>query len=153
MSETVLQTQVRLVLEQQCADMFMKVLAPAHRKFGWNSSLFCFDQGDQGNVAYKSSLPLPALIDTVDRLGRGPWATGGQRFVNARRVISMMELAGLADDLKTVCPAGVAFALLVGGGDDVMYIASCEREGVAEIFGKLVEAWKADIASERRAQN
>lgn len=150
MAETTVEKQVRLVLEEQCAAMFMAALAPARHKYGWNVSLFCFDCGDKGNVAYKTSLTLPTLIETLDRLVRGPWATGGQRFVNARRVISVIDLAGLADDLKAVCPAGVAFALMVGAGDDVMYIATAERDGVVEVFGKLVAAWRDD---ERRGQN
>ena len=61
MAESFVQTQVRLVLEQQCADVFWALHrgALADRDF----TVLLFDYG-VGNVAFKTKLALAALVST-----------------------------------------------------------------------------------------
>ncbi len=150
MTETVVAKQVRLVLEQQCAQIFMRVLAHEHRERGYDCTLFMFDYGDgaEGNVAFKTSLSRDAFLDTIDRLLASGWARGEMRFVEpGEKVMGAERLVYLHHALKALCPAGVGYALLVGSGDAVQYISTGHRPGVAEMLRIVVSRRRAEGVS------
>lgn len=135
--ESIVNKQMRLLLEQQTAAAFMDLVhGPL---LGLPFSLLGYDFGPEGNVAYKTTLSRPEFV----RLLRGllnRWAGGATQLgaVGSREeVIDAELLRSVGDRLRDGLPAGVGFSLLIGSRLCTAYISSAERSGVIELLAKL----------------
>lgn len=148
MSETMVQKQVRLVLEQQCASAFTKFVAPLARR-GYELTLLAFDFGDDqpGNVAFKTSLQRPPLIATVKALLER-WQTGdAPDYDRSVQLLSPDGLKALGALIKEELPAGVGYAIINGRGATTIYIANGDRESMTEMLAReLVPQWEREGA-------
>lgn len=147
--ETLVEKQVRLVLEQQCSAVFDRVLLPEHR-LGFEVTLVVAEYGLRGNVAFKTSLHVEALLGTLSALLRA-WERGGPREITADdargvRLMSRLDLERLQLALRDASPAGVGFSLLVGRGRAVQYVSSMDRAGATDLLGGLFR----NLAAEAR---
>lgn len=144
MSESFVETQVRLVLEQQCADVFRALHggALAERDF----TILLFDYG-VGNVAFKTKLALAALVSTWTML-LDSW-----RGLATRRPlpgVGPLQLQQYGKEAASRVPAGVGFALLIGEDEESAYIATADRTDMLRMVGnELLPKWRAaaEVAS------
>ena len=138
MNESIVQQQLRLVLEQQCAVEFMK-LVPRLRRVGF--TLLFVDYGEGGNVAFKTSLTIRDLVHSFECLVAS-WRAGTPRVgFDDPGLPALDELVSISSSIQR--PAGVGHVLLVGNGELTSYIASCDREGVQKMLeDELLPAWR-----------
>lgn len=146
--------QVRLVLEQQCAKLF-RVLVSALPP-GASATLLFIDYGEAGerfkNTAYITALTKPELITTVEALVQR-WKCGSTGTVLHDPAVHgwvpggpMLE--GLGRLIRPYVPAGVGFALLFGKRDGAQYLSTCDREGMATLLEtELLPAWRREAGS------
>jgi hypothetical protein len=144
MTETFVETQVRLVLERQCGDAFMEVLAPMCRE-GADMTLIMCDYGDKGNVAFKTSLSRLDLVRTAEALIER-WRTGIVPLCPPDIELPDPEtFMLLGDELKKRTPAGVGFAVIMGRGALTLYVATIAREDVIALLeNEALPHWRAD---------
>ncbi len=152
-AETRAETQVRLVLEQQCSKLFRVLVSALPPDTA--ATLLLVDYGGPGpfkNSAYITSLPKAELIATVESLVQR-WKCGSQGEVLHNRAVhgwvpGAALLEALAQLLKRYVPAGVGFALLFGKGGGSQYISTCDRAGMAELFEReLLTHWRQEVAN------
>jgi hypothetical protein len=132
------QTQVRLVLEQRCADTFRKLYKGKITRYPF--TLVAFDFGNQtyDNVAFKTSLTMPALADAFSALLEG-WLGRAPRF-SPDGVDSYM-IRQLAEDVKDALP-GLGFIALLGDSASYAYVSNAERTSVAKLIrNDLLPEW------------
>lgn len=137
-SETIAEKQVRLVLEQQCAEVFGFVLSLL-RTFacGADLSFIAFDSPGPGNTAFKTTLPRPLFLATLDGAVER-WRTGSAVIDSSVVLVGLAELERLGRRAKRLLPEGVGHAIIVGRGTTSVYLATAEREGMAELLTELV---------------
>ena len=142
-SEAFLNKQLRLLLEQQTADAFMRLVhGPL---IGVQFTLVGCDYGPEGNVAYKTTLQRRELVAVTRRL-LDRWARGDtsqQSTSDTSQCVEPALLERIHEQLKRELPAGVGYALLVGSKICGNYMASIDRPGAVELLGKLADAWEA----------
>lgn len=137
-------TQLRLLLEQQCAEVFTRlytgVLAAHH--FTLIAFDFSEDEANKGNVAFKSSMGHRSRIEAFSRLLEH-WDGGPPRF--APPGIDGDILRELAETAKREFQAGTGFVALVGDARASAYISNSERQDVANMLRTdLIPAWSAE---------
>ncbi len=146
-TETLLNRQLRLLLEQQTADAFLGLVHGPLAVVQF--TLICCDYGPEGNVAYKTTVERSELVSVTRQL-LDRWARGEthQRATDDPTQCAPLGLLERAhDQLKRELPAGVGFALLIGSKYCGGYIASIDRPGAVEMLGKLADAWEAEARS------
>ncbi len=152
MNESIVETQVRVLLEQQCSKLFRVLMSALPTDAA--ATLFFVDYGEPGpfqNSAYTTALPKPELIATVESLVQR-WKCGSIGAVLHDRdahgwVPDATMLEALFRLMKERVPPGVGFALLFGKGACTQYISSCGREGMAKILeNELLPAWRTGAA-------
>lgn len=141
-AETFVEKQVRLVLEQQCAGVFMKLVARELR--GYDFTLVAFDYGG-GNVAFKTTLERSTLVETIKAMLER-WRTGRlpERPGSVSPLLGPTELGHLNAIISGLLPAGTGFALVVGKGDWTVYIASTGRADATALFKDLLPRFEAE---------
>ena len=155
MDESFAQQQVRLHLEGECARAFMVLRQFKAIEERCPLTLIAFDYGDGAvdpfaHVAFKTSLDRKALIRTVEALLRS-WSRQTPRVVSrqlAERVRLPDTDAVLAcrDLVRSHLRESVGFAILFGVGECVYYVATGDREGVRELFERiLLPAWREEL--------
>jgi hypothetical protein len=137
-TETLVDKQVRLVLEQQCAEVFGFVLSLL-RTFATGADLtfLAFDSPGPGNIAFKTTLPRELFLATLDGAVER-WRTGVGVVDPSVVLVGGPELERLGRRAARLLPPGVTFAIFVGRGPTSAYLASAEREGMAELITELV---------------
>lgn len=141
--ETFVETPVRLVLAQQCADTFRKLYKGRLTRYGFSLIVFDFGEAYAVNVAFKTSLTKPDLADAFTRLIES-WLGGPPRF--APEGVDAPLLKQLANDAKAALPAGTGYVVLIGDALESAYISNAERTSVAELLRKdLLPTWSADV--------
>jgi hypothetical protein len=135
-------TQVRLILERQCADLGREIHAAV--KGDAHFILFLVDLGADGNLAFfsnaKPSATVARLRCWLDAGGIVP-AIPASAEQHARAV---EDMRALGKNLAHRIPAGVGFALLLWSGETALaYASSCDREDMK----KVVDEWLAGAAS------
>lgn len=140
MPDSFVETQVRLVLEQQCADVFWALQRGplADRDF----TILLFDYG-KGNVAFKTKLALSELVATWTLL-LDSWRGLAQR----RPVpgLDAEQLQAFGRETASRVPAGCGFALLIGRDEESGYIATANRDDMLRMVGnELLPQWRAGI--------
>jgi hypothetical protein len=143
LKETPVDTQVRLVLEQQCAETFRKLYTGRLRRWPFTLIAADFGEAHEGNVAFKTSLTKPDLADAFTRLLEG-WVGGAPRF--APEGVDAVLLRQVANGAKDSLPAGVGFIILIGDALESAYVSSCERTDVAKMLrNDLLPEWTANV--------
>jgi hypothetical protein len=151
-AESLAETQVRLLLERQCATLFrvlMSALPPDAA-----ATLIFVDYGEPGlfkNTAYITALKRPELITTVEALvQRWKCGSSGEVLHDRERhgwVPDATMLEALGRLIKKHVPAGVGFALLFGKGGGSQYLATCDREGMTKMFeDDWLPRWREEVA-------
>jgi hypothetical protein len=152
-AESLPEKQVRLLLEEQCSRAFGRLLVDYRPSC--EITLIAFDFGGgpgvpYSNVAYKSTLPLRAIIRTLeDRLER--WAQPNPpRLLHDPKLHGWLpdagELERMAAALRSLFGQGVGFSLFCGQGQRVQYVSSGEREGVAAMLrDDLLPGLRGDV--------
>lgn len=141
--ETFVETQMRLVLEQQCADTFRKLYKGRLARYAFSLLVFDFGEPHSGNVAFKTSLTKPDLARAFTRLIES-WSGGPHRF--APEGVDAALLRQLANDAKAAFPAGVGFVILIGDALESAYVSNAERADVAKMIrNDLMPEWTADV--------
>lgn len=151
-TETLTETQVRLILEEQCAKLFRVVLAPLPKDTMLTLLLVDYGEADEPfkNTAYSTSLAKGDLITMVEALVQR-WKCGSKSVVLHNRkqhgwIPAGPWLRGLGDLMKEYMPAGVGFALLFGTGPACQYLATIDREAMTALFeNELLPAWRSEI--------
>lgn len=148
---TLVETQVRLILEEQCSTLFRTVMKALPKDA--TATLLFVDYGEAGepfkNTAYITSLTRPELITTVEALVQR-WKCGSQGEVLHDRALHGWVpggelLEGIGKLMKAYVPAGVGFALLFGKGGGTQYLATIDRPGMTALFeNELLAAWRAE---------
>jgi hypothetical protein len=146
MTETFVGTQVRLVLEQQGAAVFQQLYVGPLRSFGFSIIVFDFvSPGGAGNVAFKTSLSLPTLVETAEALVAS-FSGGPRRY--APRGLPAEVLPTLGAAAQRLLPAGVGYAIIVGDARASAYVSNADRADVAELFrNDLLPEWRLDCAA------
>ncbi len=143
-SEAFLNKQLRLLLEQQTANAFMRLVhGPL---IGVQFTLIGCDYGPEGNVAYKTTLQRRELVSVTRQL-LARWARGDtsrQATTDATQCVEHAQLERIHEQLKRELPAGVGYALLVGSRYCGGYIASIDRPGAVEMLGNLANTWEGE---------
>lgn len=141
-AESIVQTQVRLVLEQQCAALF-GLLWPAFAHL-CDLTLLVYDFGDSGNVAFKTSLRTRPELVRICEATLERWRTGMPGPVEPGAALPDEEILRVAAEIaKREMPAGVGFSLLLGRGTTSVYISNGERSTVAELIrNDLLPQWR-----------
>lgn len=149
-TETTTERQVRLLLEQQCADVFLKTLLPL---FGFAPvTLIIADYGEPQplhNVAFKTTLGVHELITTAELLVER-WTRPPEKLLlphdyphRDRYALPVLERATQAT--KDALAAGIGHAIIVGRGKATNYISSMDRGGVSEMLREtLLPAWRQE---------
>lgn len=141
--ETFVDTQVRLVLEQQCADAFRKLYTGRLKRYPFTFIAADFGEPQTGNVAFKTSLSKPDLAAAFETV-LASWNKGPQRY--APEGVDAVLLRQLANNAKAALPAGVGFIALIGDAEESAYVSSCERTCVAEMLrNDLLPQWSANV--------
>lgn len=153
-TETFVQTQVRHVLERQCAEAFMALVRGPLSRHQFTLLFFdyCASAEATANVAFKTTHSASGLVQSFEAL-LWRWVNG-KKFdftpEEIRGVAPLPEGTDLSAMLRTThIPAGVGVVLLVGVGRITNYVATAERQGVAEMILKdLLPNWRAAAAAE-----
>lgn len=143
MTETIVEKQVRLVLERQCSDLFRFLRRALFAGFpACDLSLLVFDYAP-GHTAFATTLPEPLFVATLEGALRR-WHTGVGEVDPSVPLVDGAVLEALSTRARTLLPAGVGHGIFVGRGRTSVYIGSGERSGVAELIGELLESMRAD---------
>lgn len=143
-TETIVDKQVRLVLERQCAEVFGFVLSLL-RQFATGADLtfLAFDSPGPGNTAYKTTLPRELFLATLEGAVER-WRTGVGVVDPSVVLVGGPEIERLGRRAERLLPPGIGFAIFVGRGPTSAYLASAERAGMAELITELVRCERAD---------
>lgn len=145
-AETLVEKQVRLVLERQCSDLFRFLRralfagAPS-----CDLSLIVFDYAP-GHTAYSTTLTRPLFVATLEGALRR-WHTGVGEVDPSVPLVDGGVLEALSTRARELLPAGVGHGIFVGRGRTSVYIGSGERSGVAETIAELLKSMAADTGS------
>lgn len=133
-------TQVRLVLEQRCADTFRSLYKGRLRRYPFTLIAFDFGNDTYDNVAFKTSLTMTGLADAFSALLEG-WLGRAPRF-SPDGVDSHM-VRQLAEDVKDALP-GLGFIALLGDSASYAYVSNAERTTVAQMIrNDLLPEWSS----------
>jgi hypothetical protein len=145
-TESFVNKQLRLLLEQQTAAAFMGLVRGPLA--GVEFTLLGCDYGPEGNVAFKTTLDRNELISVtrqlLDRWARGD--TSQQPTTDRTQCVERTLLERVHEQLKRELPAGVGYALIVGSRIPGNYMASIDRPGAIELLGKLATTWEQEAA-------
>lgn len=147
-------TQLRLLLEAQCARAFSALLKKFHPKC--DVTLVAFDYAEtaaaleHSNLAYKTSLKRAALIELLEaRVLR--WAQPTPPTYQYDPEVhgwlpNEVELQRYAGFLRDLLPESVGFSLFLGNGQYQQYIAAGDREGCGKMFeNDLLPGLRGDV--------
>lgn len=135
----------RLALEQRGADLFDWLYTGQLRHFAFTVIVFDFtdEQGNHGHVAFKTSLPFPALVETAVNLVTS-FEGGPARY--APRGMSEKLLRAVATRAKNKLPPRVGYALIIGDPSGTAYASNAERPNVLELLkNELLPKWRERI--------
>jgi hypothetical protein len=144
-AETIVDKQVRLVLERQCAEVFGFVLSLLRQIAapGADLSFLAFDSPGPGDTAYKTTLPMPLFLTTLEGAVER-WRTGVGVLDPSVVLVGATELERLGRRATRLLPAGIGHAIIVGRGPTSVYSSSAEREGMALLLSELVTSIRTD---------
>jgi len=142
MTESFVETQVRLLLERQCSDVFFALLRRLEAVQDAEITLVVFDFGG-GNVAFKTMLNRDEIVTAFEIL-LDHWLGGGRSRQPVPGVdAELLKLLG--DQAKRLLPAGIGFILLLGSGDRTAYISTAERSDVVRMVEtELLPMWRGE---------
>lgn len=89
MTETLVQKQVRLLLERQCREL--AAVVKTHAPAGTSFVLFLADNGEGGNMAYVASMERRSAIDLVTE-----WLDRQDENADAKSLRELLVAAGCA---------------------------------------------------------
>jgi hypothetical protein len=139
-------TQVRLAHETNTARAF----AAIQQKLACPATLVTFDYGEPGefsSVAFKTALPLPLLVSSVEALFES-WRQPGPRVIDIAEAIRVGlpgagELVALGNEAGAAIGEGRGYALIIGAGSATQYIATGAREDMVRLFeNELLPEWR-----------
>jgi hypothetical protein len=145
-NETPAQTQVRLLLEQQTAALFVAVWSLLERS---NARCHCtvlgFDFGGPGpyhNVSFKTTLSMPGLVETAEAMLER-WRTGQPGPPEPGVTLPPPAVLYAARDVAAEAMPGLGFSVLLGRGTTSVYVANAERSTVAAMLrDDLLPVWR-----------
>lgn len=143
-TESLVNRQLRLLLEQQTAAAFMSLVDGLLR--GTSFTLLGYDFGPEGNVAFKTTLQAGELAPMARGL-LARWASGSTNIGTTgdrSEVVDPTVLRKVHDKLTAELPAGVGYSLLIGSKFCTGYLSNAERHGVIEMLEKLAATWETE---------
>lgn len=149
MSESAAEVQVRLTHERECARVFGQMLDAKVLRCPFTLITFGFGGGSFSSVEFKTTLTLPELIETVERLLHD-WRTTPIRVIDAGAAASL-ELPGMdgliaAKDFVCEQIGSRGFALVCGLGAATQYISNGARPEMVRLFeDDLLPNWRAAV--------
>jgi hypothetical protein len=159
-TESHVEKQVRLLLEQKCERLFMVLTgAPCFCELeegptplvelGFTLLVFDYGGGPLNYVAFKTTLTLPRVAESFRWLLKR-WESGAppmelrREELGGRKLIDLESLKIIHGFLREQLPEEQGYALLVGSEPVARYIASGDRQGVATMIREeLLPQWEA----------
>jgi hypothetical protein len=142
--ETQVQTQVRLLMEQQAIDLFAIFYRGPMLHYGF--TVIVFDFGPSGNVAFKSNLRVGPLCETMAQVIAS--FSGGPARLSPRGITPelLREMAGIAKETQ---PAGTGYAIIIGDTSGSAYVSNAVRDDMVRMLeNELMPKWRLIAATE-----
>jgi|HubBroStandDraft_6_1064221.scaffolds.fasta_scaffold268246_2 hypothetical protein len=148
MSSSIVELQLRLLLEQQCAEVGRGIAATVGETEAGFLLLFA-DFGQVGNLGFFANVPSPAPEAAARRwLSEGGIPKVARPHPNddplgddfAGRLAAAADARRLADHLAKVTPAGVGFVFLLWIADiNGLYLSSADRKDVRRVLQEWLD--------------
>ncbi len=145
--------------EEICSEIFRALLGEQLLKARkLDITLFVFDFGDAGHVAFNGSLPLPQARETIKtaiaKLRRASAQENPEVILTTREdepisPLSYDEMIALRERVKGMLPDGLGFACIVGKGEGLTYVSNAERSAVIQMLeDDVLPGWAGRMVEE-----
>src|SRR6187399_2287277 len=137
-SEPLLEKQLRLLLEQQGAELFGRLYVGPLRAH--DLTVLAFDLGEKGHVAFKTSLLRPGLVEMMEGM-IASFSGGPPRFAPAGMSHELLRLLGTT--AKELLPAGIGYVIVIGDAARSAYVSNGNRADVCTMIeAELLPNWR-----------